>query len=87
VVTAKAQYNLMNAKSYFEEHLSVGDYYEEGRKVSGEWFGRGSEMLGLSGQVGRDDFLALCDNLHPQTGETLTQRQRKTRKRDQIRNF
>lgn len=82
VVTAKAQYNLKNAKGYFEKHLSVGDYYEEGQKISGEWFGQGGAMLGLSGRVGRDDFLALCDNLHPQTGETLTQRQRKTRKEE-----
>ena len=82
VVTAKAQYNLKNAKGYFEKHLSVGDYYEEGQKITGEWFGQGGARLGLSGRVGRDDFLALCDNLHPQSGETLTQRQRKTRKEE-----
>jgi len=29
VVTAKTQYNLKNAKKYFEEHLCVGDYYNE----------------------------------------------------------
>src|SRR6266487_5707418 len=27
VVTAKAQFNLKNAKQYFGEHLAVGDYY------------------------------------------------------------
>src|SRR3984893_12839647 len=31
-------------------------------------------MLGLGGVVTRDQFLALCDNLHPKTGEQLTQR-------------
>jgi hypothetical protein len=31
VVTAKAQYNLKNAEQYFGEHLSVGDYYDEGQ--------------------------------------------------------
>ncbi len=58
MVTAKAQYNLGNAKRYFGEHLSVGDYYQEGQKTGGEWFGRGGETLGLIGQVKADDFLA-----------------------------
>jgi len=82
MVTAKAQYNLGNAKRYFGEHLSVGDYYQEGQKTGGEWFGRGGETLGLSGQVRTDDFLALFDNHHPRTGQTLTQRQRKVRKEE-----
>src|ERR1035438_9413081 len=38
VVTAQTQYNLKNAKEYFEEHLCVGDYYTEGQQVMGEWF-------------------------------------------------
>ncbi len=76
VVTAKTQYNLTNAKEYFEEHLCVGDYYDEGQRVTGEWFGVGAEHLGLSGKVRADDFLRLCENQHPATGETLTQRQK-----------
>ena len=39
VVTAKTQYKLTNAKEYFEEHLCVGDYYDEGQRVTGQWFG------------------------------------------------
>jgi hypothetical protein len=42
---------LVNAKGYFEEHLSVGDYYEEGQKTFGEWFGEGAPLLGLAGKV------------------------------------
>ncbi len=76
MVTAKTQYNLTNAKEYFEEHLCVGDYYDEGQRVTGEWFGVGAEHLGLSGKVRADDFLRLCENQHPATGETLTQRQK-----------
>ena len=34
MVTAKTQYNLKNAQEYFEEHLCVGDYYEEGQRVA-----------------------------------------------------
>jgi conjugative relaxase-like TrwC/TraI family protein len=74
VLTAKTQYNLRNAREYFEEHLCVGDYYDEGQRVSGQWFGTGAEQLGLSGKVRADDFLRLCENEHPATGETLTQR-------------
>ncbi|HEX5398701.1 MAG TPA: MobF family relaxase [Verrucomicrobiae bacterium] len=79
VVTAKTQYNLTNAKEYFEEHLCVGDYYDEGQRVAGEWVGLGAERLGLSGKVRADDFLNLVGNQNPASGETLTQRLKTTR--------
>jgi hypothetical protein len=68
MLTAKTQYNLTNAKKYFEEHLCVGDYYDEGQRVSGQWIGVAAEQLGLSGRVRADDFLRLCENQHPATG-------------------
>jgi len=74
VVTAKTQYSLSNAQSYFAEHLAVGDYYQEGQKVSGEWFGVGAQSLGLGGKTREADFLALCENQNPKSGECLTQR-------------
>src|SRR5437870_7891911 len=74
VVTAKTQYNLKNAREYFEAHLCVGDYYNEGERVAGEWIGQGAKRLGLSGNVRADDFLRLCENQNPSTGETLSQR-------------
>src|SRR5712692_322761 len=80
MLSPKTQYNLLNAKSYFEEHLSVGDYYSEGERVGGSWFGKGADALGLRGAVGADDFLKLCDNLDPRTGESLTVRQKTTRR-------
>lgn len=79
MVTAKTQYNLANAREYFAEHLCVGDYYDEGQRVSGEWQGLGAERLGLVGRVRAEDFLRLCENQHPATGETLTQRLNTTR--------
>jgi conjugative relaxase-like TrwC/TraI family protein len=82
VVAAKTQYNLKNAKEYFEEHLCVGDYYTEGQRVTGEWFGLGGERLGLSGKVMADEFIRLCENQHPATGEILTQRFNTTRVED-----
>jgi len=57
----------------------VGDYYDEGQRVAGEWLGLGAERLGLSGKVRAEDFLRLCDNQHPATGETLTQRLKEKR--------
>jgi conjugative relaxase-like TrwC/TraI family protein len=79
VVTAKTQYNLKNAEEYFEEHLAVGDYYDEGQRIAGEWIGLGAEHLGLAGKVRAEDFLRLCENHHPSSGETLTQRLNTTR--------
>ena len=79
MVTAKTQYNLKNAKEYFEEHLCVGDYYNERQQVAGQWLGLGAERLGLSGKVGSEVFLRLCENRHPGSGETLTQRLNTTR--------
>lgn len=79
MVTAKTQYNLKNAEEYFEEHLAVGDYYDEGQRVAGEWIGLGAERLGLAGKVRAEDFLRLCENQHPSSGETLTQRLNTTR--------
>ena len=79
MVTAKTQHNLKNAQEYFEEHLCVGDYYEEEQRVAGEWIGLGAERLGLSGKVRAEDFLRLCENQHPATGEKLTPELKTTR--------
>src|SRR6185437_10876833 len=74
MLTMKAQYSLGNAESYFREHLRVGDYYMEGRSVSGQWMGEGARQLGLSGVTKEQEFVNLCRNLHPQSGEQLTPR-------------
>jgi hypothetical protein len=39
MLTPKTQLNLAPCTGVFREHLSVGDYYAEGQKVTGEWFG------------------------------------------------
>jgi conjugative relaxase-like TrwC/TraI family protein len=80
MLSPKTQYNLANAKSYFEEHLCAGDYYSEKERVRGEWSGAGAAMLGLSGVVQQKHFLALCENLHPSDGKRLTQRLKTTRR-------
>lgn len=51
------------------------DYYlRDSAEFPGEWHGRGAEMLGLSGQVDKESYFRLCDNLDPRTGEPLTPR-------------
>ncbi len=79
MLSPKTQTNLKNAQSYFDEHLAVGDYYGEGEQVVGEWIGRGAVALGLSAAVGKNEFLKLCENRHPKTGERLIVRMKDTR--------
>lgn len=68
------------AKGYFDRGLSREDYYTEGREVSGIWQGVGAKILGLEGEVDRDRFHLLCDNINPRTGEKLTPRNKANRR-------
>ena len=79
VLSCKTQTNLVNAESYFDEHLRVGDYYGQDGHALGHWHGLGAEKLGLRHVIEREDFLRLCQNRHPATGERLTLRQKTTR--------
>lgn len=67
------------AKAYFSDALSKSDYYISDQELAGVWEGRLAQRLGVSGVVGKDAFFALCENLHPKTGESLTPRQRADR--------
>jgi conjugative relaxase-like TrwC/TraI family protein len=74
MIQPRIQFNLANAREYFREHLSVGDYYAQGMKVAGEWLGQGAAKLGLKGTVNEAAFLALCEGKNPATGQKLGQR-------------
>jgi len=74
VLSPQTQTNLKNAKTYFEEHLAVGDYLAEAECVVGQWIGKRAELLGLVGAVAQRDFVALCEN-----NDLLTQRLKTTR--------
>ncbi len=73
--TVATQRDLGRAKDYFDEHLS--EYYAAGEQRPGQWIGLGAGQLGLpEGQaVAKEAFHALCENVHPRTGERLTLRQ------------
>jgi len=62
---------MSDGKGYSSRHLEHSDYYAEGERVTGQWYGRGAELLGLSGAVDSEDFEALRRGLHPQTNAFL----------------
>jgi conjugative relaxase-like TrwC/TraI family protein len=72
------QRSAAGAKSYFEDGLAREDYYTQDAIV-GRFGGKGAERLGLVGDVQRDAFLKLCDNLNPVTAEPLTPRSKHDR--------
>lgn len=69
-----------HAKAYFSEALSKSDYYISDQELAGVWQGRLAERLGLEGVAGKDDFHALCENIHPKTGGSLTPRYKEERR-------
>jgi conjugative relaxase-like TrwC/TraI family protein len=65
---------MSNGAGYSARHLRHSDYYAEGVRVTGQWQGRGAEMLGLAGEVQSEQFEALRQGVDPQSGEFLRQR-------------
>ncbi len=65
---------MSNGTGYSARHLQHSDYYAEGERVTGQWQGRGAEMLGLAGEVESEQFEALRQGVDPQSGEFLRQR-------------
>ena len=63
------------ARSYY----STADYYAEGQEIIGKWGGKAAKLLGLDGLVGKKEFEALCDNLHPNRLTPLTVRTKQDR--------
>ncbi len=61
------------AQSYHKlEYTSAEQsYYRQGNAVQGEWHGKLAERMGLSGEVGAQEFTRLSEGHHPQTGEQL----------------
>ena len=75
------RFHQSESASDVKKYFARSDYYlaGESQETVGEWGGRAASLLGLKGQVDRDSFERLCDNLHPLTGEQLTARTRSDR--------
>ncbi len=69
-----ANKNSASAKSYYSEGLSKQDYYSEKNEIIGKWYGIAAEKLEIKGDITKEQFHNLCDNLNPSTQEKLTPR-------------
>ncbi|WP_082489134.1 MobF family relaxase [Dyadobacter sp. Leaf189] len=67
------------AKAYFSQSLSKADYYVNDQELNGHIQGKLAKRLGLAGRATKETFFALCENVHPFTGEHLTPRTKKER--------
>lgn len=67
------------AKSYFSSALNQADYYINDQELKGRFQGKLATRLGLGMDASKDEFFALCENIHPKTGDTLTQRVKENR--------
>ena len=65
---------MSDGRGYSSRHLEHSDYYAEGERVKGRWYGRGAELAGVSGDVNAQEFDTLRQGLDPTTGEFLRQR-------------
>ena len=65
---------MTGGEGYAQRHLQQSDYYDQNRTVEGKWHGRGTELVGLKGEVTSEDFEAVGQGLDAQTGEFLRQR-------------
>lgn len=64
-----------SGKSFYHEHLSANDYYNEKEKVEGYWKGKLTNTFHLTGEKVRDrEFSLFQQNINPYTGEQLTKR-------------
>lgn len=63
--------SISNGTAGYYARLAQDDYYNEGKEPPGKWHGRGAELFGLTGQVERQKFYALCSGYDPRINEPL----------------
>ena len=56
---------------YYANLAQRDDYYQQGAEPPGIWHGKGAEEFGLRGEVGKQEFYALCAGHDPRTAEKL----------------
>ena len=79
MLTIKA---MAGGETYAANHLSNNDYYAVGETITGQWMGRGAQLLGLEGAVTPQQFEAIRVSNDPRTGEFLRQRHSADRVRE-----
>lgn len=72
--------SVKHAKEYFRDALVKSDYYVSDQELPGIWQGKLAERLGLDGFEMETAFIALCENRHPGTEQSLTPRTKENRR-------
>ena len=72
--------SVAGALDYFSEHMAKGDYLTQGGDVRMVWYGKGAEMLGLTGEVQAEHFARVCAGNHPETDKKLMVREKAGRR-------
>ena len=68
-----------HAKAYFSDALQKSDYYINDQELQGQFHGRLSDRMGITGIADKQSFFDLCENINPATGATLTPRNKEDR--------
>jgi conjugative relaxase-like TrwC/TraI family protein len=63
-----------HAEDYFNDAFSHTGYYVNGQEQTGRFQGKIADRLGLAGIATKQAFHALCNNINPVTGQSLTPR-------------
>jgi len=63
-----------SAKSYFSASLAQSDYYINDQELQGTFHGKLATRLGLKEEASKKEFFALCENINPVDGSSLTLR-------------
>ena len=81
MLTIAAYKNEKQVESYFEEHLSSGEYHTEKGQSVGTWDGKATEAFGLKigAEVNSKDFSQIVKGINPKTGKSFLIRKKENR--------